>query len=278
LVMTSSLAGCVLLLSVFWSSRPLLGEAAVRTVPPDPSDGVTREMLDQEEHNRKQGFAMGTTGEYFRYKHVFHKQPSESDREEAIGLATKIRCDACFHIVSSLLMKASSLDEDGLADQLEGNVDYEKTGDHVTDAMLSHKKGCNKHFKDELISRGWTLRTCKEVVPERNDTEPCLHQEANAPSQQAQDSYELWKEVLFYACEQTVGRFGDALAQHLAEALPGSSNRSSVVHDACRDVARCLPRSRQAATKKKDEVSKEGSKKGRRRRRRNSGSSSTAEL
>lgn len=258
-----------LLLSTLLSSRLAFLSAKLQTLPPDPSDGVTREMMDLEEHNRKQGFAMGTTGEFFRYKHVFHKQPSEADRAEAIGLAVKVRCDACLQIMTSLLTKASTLDEDGLADQIEGNEDYEKTGDHVTDVMLSHKKGCNKHFKDELIAKGWTLRTCKEVDAERNDTEPCLHREASAPSPQAQDSYELWKEVLFYACEQTVGRFGDALAQHLAEALPESLNRSRVVEDACRSHARCLPRGRsETAAKKNEQASQkeEGRKKKRRRR------------
>merc|ERR1712046_131353 len=102
--------------------------------------------------------------------------------------------------------KAKGTSEDALADMLEGNADYEMTGEPVTDRMLSHKKGCNKHFKDELIAEGYVLRVCKDVVPGRTDSEPCFHKDSSKPSESAVDSYELWKESFFYACEQTVSR------------------------------------------------------------------------
>lgn len=213
----------------------------MRTFPPDPRDGITKEMEDQDEFNRKQGYAAGVTGEYFRYKHVFHKQPSDKDRDEAIRVGTLIRCDACVAIVESLLQRASSLSEDGIADALEGNVEYERTGDPVTDRMLEHKRGCNKHFKDELIAEGWTLRSCKDVHPDRTDSGPCLWRDVSGgkPSGTAVDSYEVWKECLFYACEQSVSRFTDSLAEHLAVALPRGGNRSEVVRNACETIARC---------------------------------------
>lgn len=230
-------------LCLLWVAHLRLYSAAPRSLPPNPADGITKEMVDQEEFNRKQGFAMGVTGEYFRYKHLFMKQPSEQDREEAIGVGTKIKCDVCVATVESLLSKASSLSEDNIADVLEGNVEYEPTGDFVTDRMLSHKKGCNKHFKDELVAEGWTLRSCKDVFPDRSDSEPCLYKDAQSrPNQQAIDSYEVWKECIFHACEQTVSRFSDSLAEYLAEELPGSSNRSATVRTACEKQARCAAR------------------------------------
>jgi len=232
---TFALSRLAVLLAI--NLHPLHGE--LRTLPPDPADGITQEMMDQEEFNRKQGFAMGVTGEFFRYKHLFYKQPTEKDRDEAISVGAKIRCDVCVATIDSLLSKAGSLDEDGIADVLEGNAEYEPTGDFVTDRMLSHKKGCNKHFKDEIIAQGWVLRTCKEVYPERNDSEPCLYLGSAKPNQQAMDSYEMWKECIFHACEQTVSRFSDSLAEYLADALPGSANRTAVVSAACEKQARC---------------------------------------
>lgn len=200
-------------------------------------------MMDQEEQNRKQGFAAGTTGEYFRYKHMFWKQPTEKDRDEALGVAAKIRCDVCVAVVESLVQKAAGLSEDHLADALEGNVEYERSGDRVQDRMLEHKKGCNKHFKDELIAEGYSLKSCKEVDPSRSDDDPCLWQNASAtPNQMAIDAYEMWKECLFYACEQTVGRWGDSLAEYLADALPGSADRRATIRGACERLAHCRGR------------------------------------
>eukprot|EP00928_Gymnodinium_smaydae_P004681 TRINITY_DN11596_c0_g1_i1.p1 TRINITY_DN11596_c0_g1~~TRINITY_DN11596_c0_g1_i1.p1 ORF type:complete len:223 (-),score=36.95 TRINITY_DN11596_c0_g1_i1:242-910(-) len=184
---------------------------------------------------------MGTTGEFFRYKHLFMKQPTEEDKDESLALAAKLRCDVCVGVVSGLVGRARSVTEDDLADALEGNTEYEMTGDMVTDQMLSHKKGCNKHFKDELIAEGYTVRVCRDVVPGRNDSEPCLHQEnSSKPGAQSIDTYELWKEGLFYACEQTVGRYGDALAARLAETLPGNTaDRVTMIKAACMTEAHC---------------------------------------
>merc|ERR1711924_5365 len=152
---------------------------------------------------------MGTGTEFFRYKYLFNKGPTVADRDEALNVAGKIRCDVCRVILSSLASKAVGHSEDDLADALEGNVDSPLTGDNVHDQMLKHKKGCNKHFKDELVGEGWVLRTCKDVVPGRTDMEPCLHNVGDKPSDTSIDSYELWKEALFYACEQTVTRYSD---------------------------------------------------------------------
>lgn len=196
----------------------------------------------------KRGFAVGLTGEFFRYKHLYYKQPSEEDRETAVEVATALRCDVCAAIVGSLVAQAKSFGEDDLADVLEGNVDHEPTGDEVTDRMLSHKKGCNKHFKDELIAYGYVVRQCKDVIPGRNDSSPCLHKTEGKPSQNAVDTYELWKEGLFHACEQTVAHYGDALAARLAEVLRDSDGRGvdrpAAVRAACEVEARCEKRTK----------------------------------
>ncbi|CAE7728831.1 SCLY [Symbiodinium pilosum] len=100
------------------------------------------------ELTENQGFAAGQTGEYFRYKHIFHKKPSDEDFQHAQQVAEEVRCVVCAKILASLLGKARSFSEDDIADVLEGNTEYERTGDQVTDQMLKHKRGCNKHFKE----------------------------------------------------------------------------------------------------------------------------------
>jgi len=239
--------------------------AGLKTLPPDEREGISQEMMDLEESNRKQGFATGVTGEFFRYKHLFYKQPSEKDRDEAIGVATKIRCDVCTEILSSLVKKAADLSGDELADKLEGNTDYEKTGDPVEDRMLAHKKGCNKHFKDELIAEGFTLKPCKEVFPEGSETEPCLARDGSKPNDMAINSYEVWKESLFYACEQTVSRYSDDLAEFLASELPGSGNRTATIRNACESLAKCSSDPKRSASKRETR-SKSGTKSRRKRK------------
>jgi len=200
----------------------------------------SHEMKEQNELARQRGYATGVTGEFFRYKHLYYKQPTEADRDEAQRLAAKLRCDVCTALLVSLVRRAKSLSEDDLAEALEGDVDHEITGDPVTDQMLSHKKGCNKHFKDELVAEGYSVRVCRDVIPSGNDSEPCLYHDENAkPNQQAVDSYEIWKEGLFHACEQTVSRHSDVLAEYLSAALRTGGNRTAIMEAACKTQARC---------------------------------------
>lgn len=229
------------------------------------------EMADLDDESRKRGFAVGLTGEFFRYKHLFYKQPSDEDRNEAVDIAAYLRCDVCAAVVGSLVAQAKSFSEDDLADVLEGNTDYEPTGDEVTDRMLSHKKGCNKHFKDELVAHGYVVRQCKDVVPGRNDSNPCLHKTEGKPSASSVDTYELWKEGLFHACEQTVARNGDTIAARLAEVLreeaaPG--DRAAAVRAACEVEARCAGRARARAERDPEPHKASGRKAGRKARRR----------
>ena len=59
--------------------------------------------------------------------------------------------------MESLMAGAKSHSEDDIADMLDGDTDFKPTGDAVTDHMLQHKKGCNKHFKDELVAKGFRV-------------------------------------------------------------------------------------------------------------------------
>lgn len=192
----------------------------------------------------RQGMAAGQSGEYFRYKHLYEKKPSEEDFANAQKVAGEIRCPVCAKIVESLMKKAKSFSEDDLADVLEGNAEYAPAGDPVTDQMNRHRKGCNKHFKDELVAVGYMLRQCKDVAPDfKNDSSPCLWKNADPPSQHSMDTYEVWKEGLFYACEQSVARHTDELAAVLSEKLRGTDSsearRAELADEVCHSIARC---------------------------------------
>jgi hypothetical protein len=193
------------------------------------------------DHNK--GYAHGQTGEYFRYKHMYHHKPSEKDRHEAVDLARGLRCEVCEVILTSLVNKVKAFTEDSLADILEADVDYEPTGEYIDDRMLEHKKGCNKHFKDEVVAQGYELKQCDETNlprwPHRKDKEPCLFLSEFKPVGSAVDTYEMWKEMIFHACETTVSRYSDDLASFLETELQAGGNRTLIVKKACEKTAHC---------------------------------------
>eukprot|EP00929_Paragymnodinium_shiwhaense_P104085 TRINITY_DN6807_c0_g1_i2.p1 TRINITY_DN6807_c0_g1~~TRINITY_DN6807_c0_g1_i2.p1 ORF type:complete len:269 (-),score=58.55 TRINITY_DN6807_c0_g1_i2:107-913(-) len=222
--------------------QALLGRALLQLLPYE-SHAVEiegRVVVDESDKN----VATGVQGMYFRYMHAFHNKPSDKDMDEAMRIADVLRCDVCEAILSSLLGKAENLAEDAIADVLEGNTDYPMTGERVRDQMLQHKRGCNKHFKDELVAKGWVLKTCNETgevggEKGRAAMDPCLFQSGETPSEMAVEVYELWKEGFFYACEQSIGAHNDDIAAFLANALPTSEDRTATLREACRVPGKC---------------------------------------
>merc|ERR1719277_753647 len=110
------------------------------------------------------------------------------------------------------------------------------------DQILDHKKGCQKHYKDELIAEGWTLERCKDVFPERNDSAPCFYRHPDdyaTPDEETIDDYEMWKEAVFHACETTIGQHNDELASELAELLQDGGDKRAAVRSACIKKAKC---------------------------------------
>merc|ERR1712023_358160 len=109
--------------------------------------------------------------------------------------------------------------------------------------MLQHKKGCQKHFKDELIAEGWVLKVCNETgqVPDdgRGPMDPCLFKGDSKPGEMAIEAYEIWKEGMFFACEHTIGRYNDDIAAFLADELPSSADKASTLQQACNEQALC---------------------------------------
>merc|ERR1719161_503289 len=91
-----------------------------------------------------------------------------------------------------------------------------------------------------------------------------MHDPKNKPSEQAVDTYELWKEGLYFACEKTIGASSDELASFLAETLAdpaldtGPARQKEVVKEACRLKARCDGR---APEEKKTDEPQKGRKK-----------------
>lgn len=80
-------------------------------------------------------------------------------------VANAIRCDVCSVLMEGFVRKGhstgASFDTDRVLDIMD--QEYVVTSDDMFEAtqqsmrVLQNKRGCNKHFKDELMAFGWRV-------------------------------------------------------------------------------------------------------------------------
>lgn len=201
----------------------------------------------------------GSEGEYFRYKQVLIKPPDDADRMESLRMAEDIKCLACELLLRALLERAESLSEDHIMDQLDGELVglVEITDNEQVNRVNKNRRGCNKHFKDDLLLKGWAVRKCP---PATSSTEApdgptwCLERQPRPVAERDVDTYSKHNDAVFYACESTIGRSGQELASFLAEGIGEGDPLPVVVAAACREAARCearKPRQRASGRRKR---------------------------
>jgi len=196
----------------------------------------------------------GNAGEFWRYKHVLIKPPDDDDRMEALKMSEDIKCDVCETILHRLMKRAESNAEDHIMDVLDGEPAEipETTGDEQEDRVNKNKRGCNKHFKDEVLLRGYVVRKCPAAaVTIVNDTAEsaskdtskprlfCLESTGNLADSRAADTYSTTSEAVFYSCENTIARYGHEIAAFLAESLEAGGSVTGAVKEACLQAALC---------------------------------------
>jgi len=201
----------------------------------------------------------GAEGEFFRYKHVFVKPPDDEDRVSSLKMTEDMRCKACEVMVESLLKRAESLSQDHIMDQFDGELEspVEFTNDPQENRVNKNRKGCNKHFKDELLLKGWAVRSC----PDGATRTWCLEKSPEIPTERDVDTYSTRNDAVFYACEHTLGRYGQELAEYIAERMEDGAPLHEVISTACRDAARCEGVKPKKKTKKKKKEAKKEKKK-----------------
>lgn len=194
----------------------------------------------------------GNAGEFWRYKHVLVKPPDDEDRMEALKMSEDVKCDVCETILHRLMKRAESNAEDHIMDTLDGEPteESETTGDEQEDRVNRNKRGCNKHFKDEVLLRGYVVKKCPAAtVTIVDDNEPtskepskprsfCLESTSN-PDSRAADTYSTHSEAIFYSCENTIARYGHEIASFLADSLESGGNVTGAIKEACVQAALC---------------------------------------
>lgn len=196
----------------------------------------------------------GVEGEFTRYIHTFMQPPTEQDRADGLKMAQDIRCEACQEIVTQCVRRAESKSEDHIMDQLEGEINLEdlpEPNENTTqaDRVARNRRGCNKHYKDDLLLRGFGVRRCADEsvdVDADADSEPvtssskmfCM-EHGKPLSVGESNTYNIRNEAAFYACESTVGRFGTEMAASVADALQDGVELETAVKTVCLEVAKC---------------------------------------
>mmetsp|Transcript_140802 Transcript_140802/g.392465 ORF Transcript_140802/g.392465 Transcript_140802/m.392465 type:complete len:252 (-) Transcript_140802:52-807(-) len=186
----------------------------------------------------------GSEGEYFRYKSVFVKPPDDDDRMESLRMAGDVMCSACEVMLQNLIEHAESLSEDHIMDQLDGELagTVEYTDNPQENRVNMNRRGCNKHFKDELLLKGYAVRKCKTPEGDTPNSEQrawCLERLSSTPAERDVDTYSTYNEAAFYACENTISRYGQEIAAYVADRVESGAALSDVVQAACREAAKC---------------------------------------
>lgn len=196
----------------------------------------------------------GNAGEFWRYKHVLIKPPDDEDRMEALKMSEDVKCATCETILHRLMKRVESNSEDHIMDALDGEYAEEpvETGDAQEDRVNKNRRGCNKHFKDEVLLRGYLVRQCPAVTvtvatdQDTADKDPpkpkawCLENVGNGKVESREvETYSTRSEAVFYACENTIARHGHEIASFLADKLDGGGVLASAIKDVCVEGARC---------------------------------------
>merc|ERR1712194_48531 len=87
--------------------------------------------------------------------------------------------------------------------------------DRVLETVLSKLAGCNRLFKTDFLSKGWRVEPCGGSEKEDGFARPCVKGPGPSPAANSLHTYEIWKEGVFFACEQTVGRYRDDIVSGL---------------------------------------------------------------
>merc|ERR1712151_246613 len=82
----------------------------------------------------------------------------------------------------------------------------------INSQVNAHRKGCNKHFKDELLLKGWSVGACpppeEGMFGKHATAEWCPQTVGIKPEEYEVDSFSKRNEAAFYACEHTIGKYG----------------------------------------------------------------------
>lgn len=234
--------------------------------------------ITPENHIPAEGIAYDTLGGIVRYTR-FDKKPMPDDTEKAIIAGGDVKCEVCEVILTHLLLDArSGITEDMLLDLFEADyvdeafLDNKSTTD-MERYIEQHKKGCNRLFKDAFLGRGWDIEPC-DAPGQTKDTPKwekaewfCAKRIGSVPNLTQMNTYSVRMEAIHHACESTIGKYGDELAEYLTDhsnkllkdhsatdlAEVGTRSVKKMASQACQKIAKCSVRKPSESVERRSE-------------------------
>jgi len=217
-----------------------------------PSSKPSMEAFHQDNPRKAYGWSK------YRYTR-YDVTPQTTDVDHAILAGGDVKCKVCEIILQDLFGTGESKDYDSIEDALVADSvteeAIEKAENEMERFVVKHKKGCNKLYKDNFLAHGWTITNCTRLAEGQNASTPkaaraawaCVEKSSNKPSDQELKTHSIPKEAAHYACQVTIERNRDELAEYLAEQFkkPHSRDTQSVkelYEFACRKPGKCLVR------------------------------------
>jgi len=185
----------------------------------------------------------------------FEEQPGPADAENAKLAAGDVKCDVCSVILKDVLAEfVHDATLELVLEKLEAivdEIDDERMPTPGTAAYVQlHKTGCNKLFKENYLAAGWTTVTCHKLAEGQDETTlaedrapwACAQKSRSSPNRTLWETYSVPHESLFYACEATIGRHTDEIAEVIVSGLQEGKNLTELAPAVCRAEGRCTDR------------------------------------
>lgn len=195
----------------------------------------------------------------------FDAQPKPTDKDRALEAGGDLRCVVCENILLDVVQTVSRRrrpDADSIAEALEADfIDEDKIESAPTD-MLKHvekkKRGCNRLFKENYLAKGLDAEGCFKLRDGQEENVPyymkasftCFKRHENyTRNDTLLNTYSVKSEAIFYACESTVSKYREELAEFIAIRLKKESALvadtealSKLTAEACKKKAKCEPK------------------------------------
>lgn len=225
-----------------------------------------KKMKEKRKMKRRKGFAdprQAYGWSYYRYTR-YNKKPHQQDKHASMLAGGDVKCDVCKVILTKALgdlIKAKLLtggirDQENIEEHLEADeIDLEKiekAKSRMEKYVEKYKKGCNKLFKENFLELGWDVVACHQQLPFDMPNQPpegripwaCARNLRKVPSKMDMNTYTVERESIHYACEATITRHRDELAQFLAKNYSAFKKKplESIAEEACKQAAKCTER------------------------------------
>eukprot|EP00429_Kryptoperidinium_foliaceum_P097607 CAMPEP_0176236172 /NCGR_PEP_ID=MMETSP0121_2-20121125/27209_1 /TAXON_ID=160619 /ORGANISM="Kryptoperidinium foliaceum, Strain CCMP 1326" /LENGTH=287 /DNA_ID=CAMNT_0017575601 /DNA_START=66 /DNA_END=929 /DNA_ORIENTATION=- len=203
----------------------------------------------------EEGFTDGIDGS--RYA-MWQETPKPEELLESKRAGEDVKCGVCEVILGNLLEGVGMLSNE---DQILSVLESEPSDEEIEAAVAKRdknlvnlakgRKGCNRHFKDSYLRKGWDVEGC--IIPEPNAENPdekrppwqtvygtCVKSGVKVQNETKMDTYSTRMEAIYWGCQLTIGDNVDKVASFITKKIKaGTEELPDIIKQACEKPAKC---------------------------------------